>query len=49
MKNTRPEGEDAGVHSDLRQKNQTGDTGGRPSWRSSFLGGSWRQVFYGVR
>ena len=47
MKNGRPEGEDAGVHSDLRLKHQTGDNGGRPSWRSSFLGGLLAQSFLG--
>src|SRR5258707_15758474 len=47
MKNARPEGEDAGVHSDLRPKNQTGDTGGRPSRRSSFLGAPGARFFWG--
>jgi hypothetical protein len=48
MKNGRPEGEDAGVHSDLRLKHQTGDTGGRPSWRSSFLGAPGAKFFRGL-
>ncbi len=47
MKNARKEGEDAGVHSDLRPKNQTGDTGGRPSRRSSFLGAPGARFFWG--
>ncbi len=47
MKNARPEGEDAGVHSNLRPKNQTGDTGGRPSRRSSFLGAPGARFFWG--
>ena len=50
MKNGRPEGEDAEsmpVHSDLRPKNQTGDTGGRPSRRSSFLGAPGARFFWG--
>jgi len=48
MKNARPEGEDAGVHSDLRLKHQTGDTGGRPSWRSSLLGAPGAKFFRGL-
>jgi hypothetical protein len=50
MKNGRPEGEDAEsmpVHSDLRLRHQTGDTGGRPSWRSSFLGAPGAKFFMG--
>jgi hypothetical protein len=50
MKNGRPEGEEAAsmpVHSDLRPKNQMGDTGGRPSWRSSFLGAPGAKFFMG--
>jgi hypothetical protein len=48
MKNARPEGEDAGVHSDLQPKNQTGDTEGRPSRRSSFLGAPGAKFFRGL-
>ena len=51
MKNGRPEGEDAEsmpVHSDLRSKHQTGDSGGRPSWRSSFLGAPGAKFFRGL-
>jgi hypothetical protein len=51
MKNGRPEGEDAEsmpVHSDLRSKHQTGDSGGRPSWRSSFLGAPGAKFFMGL-
>ncbi len=50
MKNGRPEGEDAEsmpVHSELRLKHQTGDTGGGPSWRSSFLGAPGAKFFMG--
>ena len=50
MKNGRPEGEDAEsmpVHSELRLKHQTGDTGGGPSWRSSFLGAPGAKFLWG--
>jgi hypothetical protein len=48
MKNGRLEGEEAEsmpVHSDLRPKHQTGDTGGRPSRRSSLLGAPGAKFF----
>lgn len=35
------------VHSDLRPKHQTGDTGGRPSRRSSLLGAPGAKFFMG--
>jgi hypothetical protein len=51
MKNGRPEGEKAEsmpVHLDLRPEHQTGDTGGRPSGRSSFQGAPDAKFFMGL-